>query len=55
MVVDKLVEQTIAKKNPCIVGIDPMWQRLPQVYTRMGNPSKLKMFYTMLTNKAVGE
>ena len=45
-------------------GNHPKWEsagksnaalRLGEGDTRMGNPSKLKMIVTMLTNKAVGE
>ncbi len=45
-------------------GTLPKWEsvqdkasslRLGEGNTRMGNPNKLKMIYTMLTNKAVGE
>lgn len=32
MVIDKLIEQIIAKKNPCIVGIDPEWSKIPDCY-----------------------
>lgn len=29
MVIDRLIEGIRAKRNPCIVGIDPEWERLP--------------------------
>ncbi len=32
MVVDRLVEEIRRKKNPCIVGIDPEWEKLPDCY-----------------------
>ncbi len=32
MTIDQLVKGIIAKRNPCIVGIDPEWDRLPQCY-----------------------
>ena len=32
MVIDKLIEQIICKKNPTIVGIDPEWSKLPDYY-----------------------
>jgi len=32
MVVDGLVEEIRRKKNPCIVGIDPEWSKLPDCY-----------------------
>ena len=32
MVIDRLTEQIIQKKNPCIVGIDPEWSKIPECY-----------------------
>lgn len=32
MLIDKVVEQTKQKKNPCIVGLDPEWDKLPECY-----------------------
>ena len=32
MVIDRLVEEIKRKKNPCIVGIDPEWSKLPDCY-----------------------
>jgi len=32
MVIDKLVEQIRCKKNPCVVGIDPEWNKIPECY-----------------------
>ncbi len=32
MVIDRLVEAIVQKRNPCIVGIDPKWSKLPLVY-----------------------
>lgn len=32
MVIDRLVAGIKAKKNPCIVGIDPEWNKLPDCY-----------------------
>jgi len=32
MVIDKIVEKTIEKKNPCIVGLDPEWEKIPECY-----------------------
>lgn len=32
MVIDELVRQIRRKKNPCIVGIDPEWSKLPDCY-----------------------
>lgn len=32
MLIDKVVSETIKKKNPCIVGIDPEWSLIPECY-----------------------
>lgn len=32
MVIDKLIELIKSKKNPCIVGIDPEWSKIPECY-----------------------
>lgn len=32
MVIDRLIEEIKNKKNPCIVGIDPEWSKIPQCY-----------------------
>lgn len=32
MAIDKLIEQIKSKKNPCIVGIDPEWSKIPACY-----------------------
>lgn len=32
MLIDRLVEQTKKKKNPCIVGLDPEWSKIPDCY-----------------------
>ena len=32
MVIDQLIEEIKNKKNPCIVGIDPEWSKIPQCY-----------------------
>lgn len=32
MLIDRVVSETIKKKNPCIVGIDPEWEMLPACY-----------------------
>lgn len=32
MVIDTLIEEIKRKKNPCIVGIDPEWDKLPDCY-----------------------
>lgn len=34
MVIDRLAEQIRRKKNPCIVGIDPEWSKIPECYRR---------------------
>lgn len=33
MLIDRVFDQIAAKHNPCIVGIDPVWERLPACYT----------------------
>ncbi len=37
MVIDQLIEQTIQKKNPSCVGIDPDWEKIPQIYKTDAN------------------
>lgn len=37
MVIDQLVEVIRQKKNPCIVGIDPEWDKLPECYRAHGD------------------
>ena len=32
MMIDQLVEGIKNKKNPCIVGIDPEWCKIPECY-----------------------
>ena len=32
MVIDQLIEGIKSKKNPCIVGIDPEWSKIPECY-----------------------
>ena len=32
MVIDRLIEEIKKKKNPCIVGIDPEWSKIPECY-----------------------
>lgn len=34
MLIDQVVEQTRKKKNPCIVGLDPEWSKIPDCYKR---------------------
>jgi len=36
MVIDKLIAQIKAKQNPCIVGIDPEWSKIPECYQSEG-------------------
>lgn len=38
MVIDKLVEKTKEKKNPCIVGLDPEWSKIPDCYKTASLP-----------------
>lgn len=35
MLIDKAVELTKIKKNPCIVGLDPEWSKIPECYKRI--------------------
>lgn len=39
MTIDRLIESIIAKKNPCIVGLDPEWERLPLCYRSTPAPA----------------
>lgn len=32
MVIDQLIDEIKRKKNPCIVGIDPEWSKIPECY-----------------------
>ena len=32
MLIDRVTEQTRKKRNPCIVGLDPEWEKLPDCY-----------------------
>ena len=32
MLIDRVVEETIKKKNPCIFGLDPEWDMIPECY-----------------------
>lgn len=36
MVIDRLIDEIKRKKNPCIVGIDPEWEKLPECYRSAG-------------------
>jgi len=38
MVIDRLIEQIMRKRNPCIVGIDPEWDKIPECYKSMSLP-----------------
>jgi len=41
MVIDRLIEQIVSRKNPCIVGIDPEWNKIPECYRTAGtSPAK---------------
>lgn len=35
MLIDKLVDEVKRKKNPCIVGLDPEWDKLPNCYRQL--------------------
>ncbi len=37
MVVDKLINEIVKKRNPCIVGIDPEWSKIPNCYKHRNN------------------
>lgn len=37
VVIDKLIEGIKQKKNPCIVGIDPEWSKIPECYKATAN------------------
>ena len=37
MLIDRVVEATKKKKNPCIVGLDPEWEKLPECYKVSGS------------------
>ena len=32
MLIDQLIEKVIEKKNPCIIGLDPVWEKIPECY-----------------------
>lgn len=34
MLIDKVVEETRKKKNPCVVGLDPEWDKIPDCYKK---------------------
>ena len=36
MVIDKLIDKIIEKKNPCCVGIDPDYDKIPKCYKEVG-------------------
>lgn len=38
MIADKLCEKIRSKKNPCIVGLDPEWEKLPDCYKHLSRP-----------------
>lgn len=44
MVIDKLVEKIKEKKNPCIVGIDPEWNKIPDCYKKADLPEPEVIF-----------
>lgn len=37
MVIDQLLEAIIEKRNLCIMGIDPEWDKLPQIYRELSD------------------
>lgn len=32
MLIDNLIEKVIERKNPCIIGLDPVWEKMPDCY-----------------------
>ena len=32
MIIDELMQKVIEKKNPCIIGLDPVWDKMPECY-----------------------
>lgn len=44
MLIDRVVREIKNKKNPCIVGLDPEWNKLPSCYKKTGRP-KVEMIY----------
>lgn len=34
--IDRLIQEIKKKKNPCIVGLDPEWDKLPECYKQLG-------------------
>lgn len=43
MLIDKVVEETMKKKNPCIVGLDPEWDKIPDCYKSEAGKLRRKM------------
>ena len=46
MVTDQLIEQIKQKKNPCIVGIDPEWSKIPECYKTLPEPEAILQWAT---------
>ena len=46
MVTDQLIEQIKRKKNPCIVGIDPEWSKIPECYKTLPAPEAILQWAT---------
>ncbi|MBE5782751.1 MAG: orotidine-5'-phosphate decarboxylase [Clostridiales bacterium] len=48
MVIDQLIEQIRYKKNPCIVGIDPEWGKIPACYKAPNLPAHASILHWSL-------
>ena len=49
MVIDRLIEEIKRKKNPCIVGIDPEWSKIPDCY-KTGTKSSTATIFNWATD-----
>lgn len=49
MVIDQLIEGIKRKKNPCIVGIDPEWSKIPNCY-KTGTDSEAQVILNWATD-----
>lgn len=49
MVIDRLIEEIKRKKNPCIVGIDPEWSKIPDCY-KTGTKSSTETIFNWATD-----
>lgn len=45
MSIDTLIKQIKAKKNPCIVGIDPEWSKIPACYKSESIPKSVTILH----------